>query len=450
MRVSLSSVLLLAWWSHLASADALDLDIPGARGVGRAGAITVSEDGAASLLLNPAGMARRAQWRTQVGLLVVDSEASYHATHVTDAPVVDSRAPTTRIPQLGLVGPVGPVVIGLAYMETGALSRLLPTPQFNQLPADVSRLYPHRYGGTRLDFRARALLLGVSVRATSWLGVGLTVGASRIELSESRYIWAGFAGRDPLLAPERDLAVTLSGTDAVVPRVGVGVLLAPPHLPLEMAGSLSYSASASLAGQASASPTRQASFPAVLADDATSRLHLAQPLVARTGLRYLGQRLTVELTADLFIHRKQLPVWSVDGMSFRDESMALGAITSVPALAHERSHSAFRIAGDLEIVPGFLWLSTGYARATGASPGARRSPGFADLGGHTLALGAEAQWNGVTLSVGYARTMARTRSSSSSHVEVLNPFVAGTADAGMGRYRDARDVVGTTLELSWP
>ena len=424
--------------------------------MGRAGAVTVSEDGGASLVVNPAGMARREAWRAQVGVALLDRGLGYLAdagdggTDGEEAPLVENRAPVARLPQLSLQGAIGPVVVGLAYLETGARSAILPAPPFNQLAADVIRLYPHRYAGTRLEYRERALTAGLALRATSWLGLGLALGAARVALLEERRIWAGFAGRDSLLEPDRDLALSLSGHDGFVPRVAFGVLLAPPDVPLEMALSMNYVAGARVRGVPAVAATRQTDFPAVESIDPTSVLELGQRVVMRTGVRYLGERFSVEFGGELEFVGGDAAAWSITGVRIHDETNREFTLETAPTLAVERSHGGLRWAAEVEVVPGFLWLSGGYAITGSGSPRARVSPAFADLGGHTVAAGAEAQWNGIAVTIGYARTMTGAWTVEHNQLSVVNPFAASGGTTGHGRYQTSRDLFGVALEASWP
>lgn len=458
-RLWLSAAMSVLWLGQngasQARADGLRFDINGARAIGRAGAVAVSEDGAAALLVNPAGMARREQWRAQAGMVMIGRGLDYLASEGAGqnsgepAPLVENRAPAARAPLLSGQGPLGPLVVGFSYIETGVQSLALPTPQFNQPVGDVGRLYPHRYSGTRFDYRSRSLQVGVAIRATSWLGLGISVGAARVSLREDRHIWAGFAGRDEALAPERDLALTLTGTDAFVPALVAGTLVAPPDIPLEMAVSVRYSAGARVRGVPSVSETRQAVFPAFELNDPTNQLELGSRVLVRSGVRYLGERFSLEFAGELEVVADEARAWSLTGVAAVDESTARGALEQVPALAVERSQGGLRWAADTELVPGFLWLSGGYALTLGGSPRGRVSPTFADLGGHTLALGVEGQWNGITARIGYARTLTHEMTQARSDTGVVNPFDAGGGRAGEGRYRTSRDVVGAGLEAAW-
>lgn len=441
---------------HAAHADGLDEAVVGARGLGKAGAVIVSEDTGAALSINPAGTARRDDWRVQVGVALVDVDAR-HVSFASptgqpgeDAAPIDDRAAPSRMPQIAVQGRLGPVIVGAAYLHTSALNRRLPSPRFGQTGDAIASQYPHRYAGTALSYRRHAALVGASMRVSDWLGVGVSIGVAQVHLEERRHIWAGFSGRDGLAAPERDLALTLSGRDRFVPGAHVGLLLAPTVLPLEIGASFGYRGRAQLTGTPTVAGTQGTDFPQAEFDRPRNRRPLAQPITARAGIRYLAERFAVEVGAEMYWYRDALADWTIDGVVIRDQTGAQGALDSVPALATPRSHSALRVAADIEVVAGFLWLSTGYAYTSAAVANERLSPVFAPIGGHALALGAETQWNGITLSVGYLRTLARERVNRLSAHHLVNPFDAGTATIAHGVYQRTRDVVGMAMDISWP
>jgi hypothetical protein len=102
-------------------------------------------------------------------------------------------------------------------------------------------------------------------------------------------------------------------------------------------------------------------------------------------------------------------------------------------------------------VSGFLWITTGYAYRTASSSQANLAPGFADLDGHILAVGAEGHWEGTTVTLGYARMLglAADVDASESRVAMVNPFDAGTGPASPGRYDTASDSFGIALDVAW-
>jgi hypothetical protein len=339
-------------------------------------------------------------------------------------------------------------------MEGGDLSRLLPAPERNQLPEDVTRLYPHRYGGTALDYQRRTVAVGAAVRAASWLGVGVALSASDVSLREERHVWAGLEIRadDTVGDPLRDLRLAVDGRDRFVPGASVGVLVAPPQLPMEIALGASASADAGLDGSATLEKTRTDEYPEPLLDGSpTGAASLAMPLSVRAGLRYLGDRVLVEINGELTMYRGAgaTPTWSLEGVGARRVPGVEGTLTEVPSLVDQRDHATGRVAADVEVARGFLWLSAGYAVRAAASHREALTPAYADLGGHTIGLGAEGQWQGTTLTIGYAHTFERTVDMNGSHLLLVNPFDAGTMVVGDGRYQRVHDAFGVAIEVAW-
>jgi hypothetical protein len=455
-RASLAFALALAG-AQPAAAGGLDFDLLGARAIGRAGTSTVSGDGGAALVMNPAGLARSSSLRVQLGLALHDDDASYRAPDSAAAmsPTVIDRSEPALTPSAAVHGALGPIVVGVALLELGHLDRLLPEPEFGEMVEDVIRLYPHRYGGLALSYRRRVAVVGAAIRVGDWLGLGLSVGGSDVELAERRRVWAGFAGRDPLGIPTRDLDLTLSARDRVVPFASAGVLVAPPSLPIELALAVAASGDAFLDGDVALARTADADFPVVDTDpgEREAELRLGLPTTARAGARYLGERFLVELGADLTWLRDagKVPVWQARGIAVIDQTGAVAAMGEVPSLVSQRNHAAVRGAVDVEVVPGLLWLTAGYAYATAATGRSHMSPGFGDTGGHTLSLGAEGTWNQITLALGIARRISRAVAlmPAESDVFMENPFDAGTASAGAGRHERSHDAVGLTMEVAW-
>jgi len=446
----------LAALPGLAAAGGLDFDLIGARAIGRAGTTLVSGDGGAALVTDPAGLARSTSLRVQLGVAVHDDDTRFRAPDAaaTGSPTVLDRSAPDLVPTVAVQGALGPVVVGAAYLELGHLDRLLPAPELNQ-PLGV--LFPHRYGGLALRYRRRTAVVGAAMRAGDWLGLGVSVGASDVELGERRRIWAGFAGRDTIGAEARDLDLQLSGRDRLVPFAAAGALVAPPALPLELAASLSWSADANLGGELTLDPTAASAIfprPAPSGEgEPTAEARLAMPTTLRAGVRYLGERFLVELEGDMvwFGAAGAVPVWTTAGMGVADQSGVTAMLGEVPSLAAQRDHASVRGAVDVELVPGLLWATAGYAYSSGATGRAHISPGFGDLAGHTASLGAEATWNQMTFTIGIARRFSPSVavSPAESDVVIENPFDAGTATAGAGRHGRAHDAVGLTMEVAW-
>lgn len=449
MRPGAALLTLLAAGS--ARADGLQEDLVSPRGIGRAGAVTVSEDGGAALLLDPGALARRGGYRLQLAVAVHDRDASFRAAEAPDSPTIDDRGPASTLPMIAFTAELGPVIAAAAYVETGDLQRALPSPAFDQPAADVIRLHPHRYAGTALQYQRRTLAAGGAIRATSWLGLGIAVTASEVLLAESRTVWGGFSGRlEQLGNPEQDLALVVSGTDRFVPGAAAGALIAPAELPLEMALAVSWSAAADLEGDAALRPTRSTQ-PAARPGSPRSATTLQSPLVARAGLRYLGNRLLAEAGGEIALHPGEPDDrrWALAGLQVEDRFGLTYEPREAPSLIAQRDHAAVRAAVDVEVARGFLWLTGGWAYRTAGSGRAGLSPVAGDLGSHTLAGGAEGQLDQITFTIGYARTFARAVTPETTDVWIVNPFGGDTGPAAPGRHDRATDSFGAAIEVAW-
>jgi hypothetical protein len=299
------------------------------------------------------------------------------------------------------------------------------------------------------------LVAGAAIRAREWLGLGASLGVTHLRLTERRHVWAGMAGRDQLGDPRRDLAVTTSGSGLGV-TAAAGALLAPPSLPLELAASVRIASGARVRGPAAATQVGpvidRPDYPSVALASPTAAVTLPPVVVARMGARWLGERVLVEIGGDVTAPLQTAGAWRITGVQVKDDSGAMAALSAMPALLDRQAHGAARAAVELEAIPGFLWLSAGYAYRTRATPLRRTTPAFADLGGHTMAAGIEVYGSGMVLSVGYAHTTSTSRTVTSGDLRSMNPFAdgnAGTQAVGLGTYRSAHDAFGAALEIAW-
>lgn len=451
IRPLVCAAAVLAALPGVGHAGGLDFETTDARSIGRAGAVFVSADGGAALQVNPGGLARRADTRVQVGLALHDHDATYRAPDGSDAPRISDRGRIGAAPALAVITGLGRLVIAAAYAPAAKLERRLPAPAFGQPATEVSTLFPHRYAGLSLDYRRDVLSVGAAFRVTDWLGAGVALSASRVALSETRHVWAGFDGRDLVGAPVRDLVVGASGVDWLVPGAVAGVLIAP-EAPLELGASVSYTHRAAVSGDASLAATTSNATPRPVLAAPGSSARVAQPLIVRAGARYLGDRVFAEAGAqlELFIGTDPDPMWSLTGIRVEDDTGRTDDFTALPSAIHRRERASARAAVDVELVRGFLWLTGGYAFATSGTAAAELTATYADLAAHTVAIGAESQWSDITLVIGYARTVAAEVTVVSSAIDLTNPFAAGTTRAGDGRYDRGHDAFGAMLEIAWP
>jgi hypothetical protein len=71
---------------------------------------------------------------------------------------------------------------------------------------------------------------------------------------------------------------------------------------------------------------------------------------------------------------------------------------------------------------------------------------------HTIAAGAEARWERLTITVGYARALAAAVDLDAQNAAVnrINVFDGTTGPIGAGRHDRASDAFGLTVEMTWP
>ncbi len=416
------------------------------RNVGRAGAALVSDDGLGALLYSPAALARRTQLRAQLALTVLDSELEYLPPQ-TSSPTIASRGSAAVLPAAMIAGAIGAVTVAFGVATTTAQTVALPAPS-DEPAAEVVRRFPHRYAGLALERYKHTMAAAAATRLGSWLGVGVSVSLATVAVNQERTLWAGLADRDPVAQPSRDLWLETHGRDWIVPGLAVGVLIAPPSVPLELALAGQVQSGATLSAAASA---RTPITSELMLDGAGSaaRLELPASAAARAGVRYLGERVFVEVNGELTSPDQAPADWRIDSITVRDRSGGSAALTSAPGPAARRTRAAVRTAVDLEVVSGFLWLTAGYAFASATTPAPATTPVEPGLAAHTLALGLEASWRGTTITAGYARSLLTARQVRSSDVVLTNPFEPSTVPVASGDYDGTSDRLGLTIELQW-
>ncbi len=438
--------------TQTATAQELGDELLDARNIGRAGTSTVSGDSGIAIVRNPAGMVRRAQSRLLLGVGIEDSDLNYVSNN-TNSPRLTNRAAPTTLPTLAYHHALsdGKWVIGI-LLRSGSSESSLPKPAFGQPAADVERLFPHRYGGTAYETSWRQLALGAAVRLGDSWGLGLSFGVRDVEVREDRHIWAGFAGRDPVLGAERDLALSIAGRDRFNPSATLGLLYAPLALPLEFAASAEVQAGAELSSSdVTLRSTNSSEFPRVGGNPTAAETSWSNRATLHGGLRYLGERFLVEGGVDVaMVTSDQDERWTLVGGNVVDESTVVANLTKVPTLHSERSSMTIRGALDYEALSGFLWLTAGYAWHSPRTGQNRRMPTYAKLGGHRVAVGMLAVHEGYSLSLGYSRRLARTREiTETGAAQAINPFEAGSGAANQGSYTSTSDQLGFALEVAW-
>jgi len=415
------------------------------RAIGRAGTSTASDDGGGALLVNPAAIARREGTRFQLGVAFTDDAIEWVPDHA-DAPIARDQAGSSTLPLAAVIGSIGPWVIGAGVMTAGVTERALRDPRDLPRPEDLDAAFEYRYSGIAGAIRRDTLTVGVARRLGDAVAIGVSLGASRLRLAETRRLWAGFAGISPVGDPKRDVELSFSGDDAFVPSATAGILLAPVDTPMELAASVAWTARAEIDADITASGTMGG--PIVRLTDPRASLAFRQPVTVRAGARDLGDRFALEVGGDLWFApaSARKASWAVDGVRIVDPSTVGVDLVGVPSRLSQRSHGAIRGALDVELLPGFLWATTGYAYTVGSTTQARLSPSFGDLGGHTIALGIEGTAGGFTYTIGWSRTLSREKRADSVF-SLDNPFGAGDATVAAGSYDATADQFGVLLDL---
>ncbi|MEZ4368526.1 MAG: hypothetical protein R2939_19940 [Kofleriaceae bacterium] len=430
----------------VAPASATADDDAGPRSVGRAGTGLVSDDGLGAVSRNPAAMARRDLRRAQLAVVVDDDDAS--AARAGARTATTSHPPRFRF-GLGAQDAVGPMVVGVALTSDGD-GRALPAPPAGVPTSTVEADYLDRYAGLTGARRERTLAVAAATRVTDALAIGVAATIASVHLEERRRVWAGFSGRDPIGSAARDLEFALAGDDGLVPGAAFGALVAPASIPLELGLAISFRNAVHLDGTArgTADPTE------LRVDDerGAAALTLASPVIVRAGARYLGERALAEVGLEL--HRLRpaaaTPSWTLDRVRAIDRTGAAVDVTEVASRAGRRSHAVLRGAVDVELVPGLAWATAGYAYATQASPADGLAATWADLGGHTAAIGLEAAAGDVVVIVGYARTWSPTITVERSSLGYDDPFGPAPGDVGAASFAGHRDQLGLSVEVAWP
>jgi hypothetical protein len=448
LRLGLAFVLLT---SALAWAEAPVDGNRTSRSVGRAGVGMVSDDGGGALLVNPAAIARREAARMQVGVLFIDDEMYWLQS--LSSPAARDQSSSRLLPMLAVEGAIGDWIVGASIGTTAHSERLLRRP--GRIPqSEYGNAFEYRYDGLGGSIRRDTIALGVSRRVTDTVAIGLSVAGSRVAVSELRRIWMGndaLEARDPTQVPgdpAQDAELGMSGA-GFAPTVTAGVLVAPEDSSIELGASASWSGPARARGDVGGSVMGQGHLDF---GSTNARIEVEQPIALHTGARWLAERWSVEIGGDLWIVPKRAgaPLWRFDDVRVVDTTIVGSprdvALASLPSRLSTRTHGALRAALDLELMPGFLWATSGYAFTTAGTADARLSPTFGDLGGHTAAIGVEASVAGITITFGVARTWSVKEHEPVSRWRLDNPFGTGDAEVPAGTYDGSVDVIGLSID----
>ncbi len=428
-----------------ASAGGLVITNGSPRAIGRAGTGTVGDDGGGALLVNPAALARREGYRAELGFAYVDDEIVWQSQS-DGAPATRDQAPSSVAPLLAVIGSKGSWVIGLAAMTSAVSDRSLRRPG-TLPPEELGVAFDYRYAGIAGAVRRDTITVGAARRLGDTFAVGVAIGGSRVQLSELRRLWAGFSGRDAIGAPQQDLEIAFSGSDRFVASAVGGLLVAPTDSPIELGASVAWSQPFEIRADVAAVGTGPLG-PSVAGDAASATLHVEQPVTVRVGGRYLGERFVVELGGELGVVPESASAigWQVHGMRVIDRSGVDANLTKVPSRVSLRTHGAVRGALDVELIGGFLWATAGYAYSVASVDRRNQSTTFGELGGHTAGLGLEGSAGGFTITLGWSRTWASTRSAD-TEMALDNPFRAGDRTVPPGFYDGSVDQLGLLLDV---
>lgn len=413
------------------------------RAIGHAGAALVSDDGAAAPYLCPAAIARRDERRAQLAGVLIDDET---ALTTADRPRVADGGGAALAPLVGAQGHLGSLVFAASFAVTESLDRRLPVPSAELPAADVVARYPHRYAGLTASWTRRTLAAAVAWRANDWLALGASVTLAQVDVEERRHLWAGFAGRDPLAQPTRDVDVGLAASDGLIPGAALGALIAPLDTPLELAVGVAWSDDVRADGAVTIDARTDAPVVATVAPRA--QLRVGSALTAGLGVRWLGERYAVEGAATWTAYPTGRDRWQLTGVELVDQSGARARLTALPTRLPLRAHGSLAAAVDVAAVPGFAWLTVGYRFTTAASSDVTVATVGAAPAGHTLAAGIELAVDGAAITIGVAHTFAADVAIAAPGLPLDNPFAGGSAPANLGRHGATTDVVGVGLELA--
>ncbi|HET6610498.1 MAG TPA: hypothetical protein VFG83_00840 [Kofleriaceae bacterium] len=412
--------------------------------------MVVGDDSGAALVVSPAGLARRHTARGRIAIGVASDHAGFLGEDPA-APRIANRDGARALPSVSVTRAAGDLVFGFAVLVNRGDHSTLPAPAFDAATDTVERLYSHRYGGLSLDLSRQVIAAGGAWRATDWLAVGAALTASRTELSERRMLWGGSTAAGQMPSPTDDILISVAGSDAFSPGACAGVLVAPAGAPLEIAASARFVGSAHVTDQATLAPTHQGQM-TITRESSAASLELPATIITRAGARYLGARITAEIDAAYAIHRgDDNHTWQTDLAVSDPVTGATAQITAIPSALTTRDQLTAGGSVDFAAAPGLVWLTAGYAFATGQSDAGHLSPTWVGLATHTVAVGAEAYFDGTTLAIGYAHTFARstTVTADATDVRMIAPFEESPAAAAPGVYDTAEDRAALTVEITW-
>jgi len=444
----------LALGAIAASARA-DVDAPvGAAAVGRAGAVLLDDD-AGAVLRNPAALARRSSLRVDLGASFSGRSLTYATSEpfAKPAPDVTDASPVGVAPWGGAAVGLGEhVVVGAAVLAPTSFefSDPYPTRAYDAM-ADDRQTAAGRYAGARLSLQRWAGGAAVAVRVLPWAALGASALAVHTEVESTRVLWAGSGGaRLADLSPAFDVAWRPSA-DGWSPMAVAGLVAAPPDWPLELGASVAWRGSAHLEGASPAASSRGAT-PQNLAlaslGGAAATLDLDAETVVRAGARVIASRFSIEVDGEVVLRGRATPVWRSDAVLSAGDGAVLGAVPLGPTLDDS---FAVRAAVDVQLAPGFLSVSAGYAYASSPQQGGGATPVFPFGASHTLSAGVEARVDAARLRAGVAHDFRVAAENAPGDAHVIAPFDGGAViPAAAGRLGGGSTIVALDLEIELP
>jgi len=425
-------------------ADGVSIAGGSPRAIGRAGSATVGDDGGGALLVNPAAMARREARRIQLGVAFIDESIDWKRARTVQTS--HDQAGSSTAPLLAGVVSLGSFVLGAGLMTSSVMHHAFRDPNDIPRPEDIGDAFDYRYHGIAGGLRTDTLSLGIARRFGDTVAFGVSFGASRVSIQETRRLWAGYEGISKAGDPRRDIQISFDARDDFVPSAVAGILVAPEDGSLELGASIGWSGWTEATGDAAANGTTGG--PSVRTTNPRGSLRFRPPVTGRVGVRYVADRFSIEADGDLWIARRRTRriAWTVDGVRVVDPSSIAVDLVSTPSRFSQRTHGALRLSGDIELIPGFLWATLGYAYTIGSTTPTRLSSSFGDLGGHTAAVGIEGTAGAFTYTLGWSRTWATAKGGGEA-LTLDNPFSAGDASLRRASFDSTADQVGFLLDF---